>query len=422
MNDKKTIIPLIIGIVLLISIIIVWTVIYSRSPEPYLKETKQYEGFKTNILNQQKNIFQKLISGQKIPFNITKSIDNNYLIDIPSFNDFNFSGKGIVIAGNANKYRYLTGIYTNVYVIRKLYKSNIPIEIFYVGIKESFNSKILSLFEELGNIKIIDLMSVINTNVLKSELIGYQTKPLAVLCSSFKEIILMDADALSFMDPINFFNISGYVESGMVLFRDYVSCLHFINKDFLNNSLNINSDTYCNKTKGYEIDSSCVIINKELCWETIYTISLINVKSDAYYNKYNKNVLGDKDTWLIGCIFTGIDPIISNPKPAVIITDTNLQILGHLQFGEFDYVNVPLYYNNQMIDLEYANTDNWKYTIEINPKKTQLIDNQQMYPITDNMINSFKYAKKAMNILRSNNLLNINIDSNNGIIKKGFIP
>jgi len=260
--------------------------IEERFFEKKIKIDKVFDDEKDLIIIEEKptriNVLDRLVgkyNNSKINFRIEKDA-NAYRLNIPAYEDYSFGGKGLVIAANGLKYRYVSGVYMNVYVIRKLYNSDIPIEIFYVGVDEQFNNDVKNKLIGLGNVKLIDLMDRLNTNIDPKRLIGYRTKPLAVIASSFKEIVLMDADALSFIDPFYFFQLEGYKAKGMVLFKDYVKCLHFINKKFIND-IGIGYKTYCNRTGGYELDSSCVVVDKERAWEALYTICMINVDPDS---------------------------------------------------------------------------------------------------------------------------------------------
>jgi hypothetical protein len=359
-----------------------------------------------------------------IDFKIIKN-KKNYTLKINDYDPSKFSGKGLVLAGNGNKYRYITGIYMNIYVIRKFHNCNIPIEIFYVGNSEKFSEPVYNEFMKLGNVKIIDLLDCLDTNCNVSELKGYQTKPLAVLCSSFEEVILMDADALTFVNPYKYFDIPGYNEQNIVLFKDYVDCLYFINAKFLE-QIGINKNAYCNMTHNYEIDSSCVIINKKYMWDSLNIICLINVKSDQYY-KYKSNVLGDKDTWLIGVLFAdkNANPYIMDNDPGMLVsTDTDKRILGHLQFMYMYNVETPLYYNNQMIDFLTIDPDHWKYQKVKNPgySDKELVGPKQ--DITIQMKDTIKNAQVAIKYIVDYLPENIKnrLRSKNGISINGFIP
>lgn len=343
---------------------------------------------------QKKSIIQKIIGGKsiKIPFKIVESVGKDYTIAVPNYKDMNFSNKGLVIAAAGNRYRYLTGLYANLYTIRKYHKSNIPIEIFYVGRSEEFSLPIKNLINSLGNVTIHNLLDRIDTNLPEDELRGYQTKPLAVICSSFEEVILVDADALSFLDPQYLFLADGYESSGMLLFKDYVDCMTFISRSFIE-SIGIGVDTYCEYTGDFEIDSSCVVINKKKCWDSLYAICTVNVKSENYHKA--KNVLGDKDLWSAMSLIVGdVSPYVSAPNPNVMISDSGKVIVGHLQSTLFEGKELFTHYNNQKIDLGSANVEGFKYAELKNPRSGEECNYGVELP--EKVIESFKYAKTAM--------------------------
>lgn len=399
-------IPFILIFIIIFAELILWTIIYQKKSlnqsEPFDSVIKIMDSIPDvptiNLIEKEPklSIIQKILghfNGTKIQFKVSKTPDS-YNLPIPDYSDYNFTGKGLVIAASGNRYRYLTGLYSNLYTLRNYHKSNIPIEIFYVGRSEQFSKPVHKMITDLGGITIYNLLDRINSNCSESELRGYQTKPLAVLCSTFEEVILMDADALCFIDPQYLFVADGYANSGMLLFKDYVDCMSFISRDFIE-TIGIGVDKYCNYTGNFEIDSSCVVMNKKKCWEALYTICLINVKSDSYHK--SKNVLGDKDTFIIGSMFVGISPYVSSPAPKIMLTDTNKVIVGHLQSTTFEYQEIFTHYNNQKIDLFNSNLTNYTYTEIKNPKSGE----QYSYglPLTEKVIESFKYAKEAMLLL-----------------------
>lgn len=370
-------------------------------------------------------------NNSKIDFYIKKN-NESFQINIPSYDNYSFSGKGLVIAANGIKYRYVTGVYMNIYVIRNLYQSDIPVEIFYVGEDEQFNDQMKNKLISLGNVKLVDLTDRLNTNVSDKRLIGYRTKPLAVIASSFQEVVLMDADALSFIDPFYFFELDSYKKHGMVLFKDYVSCLKFINKDFINN-IGIGAGNYCKKTEGFELDSSCVVVDKERAWEALYTICIINVESESYYNKKKRNVLGDKDTWLIGSMFVDFDPYVSEADPGVMLSydKTGMKMIyGHLQSqkiknfenSENSERNIPLYYNNQAIDLTaFDGMEGWGY-LDSGVKDFNMLQtwNAPYISVTDKMKKTFSVASVGLNSILP--IINITKPPNtNNMVVNNFI-
>lgn len=428
--NSNTLIPFVLSFVILFGILILWLILY-YSPidqEKFRDTVTKIMDYNPNVptinlvkKTHEKNIIQRIMEGttsSRVLFKINKTKDDNYTINVPNYSDYNFAGKGLVIAAAGNRYRYLTGLYANLYTIRKYHKSNIPIEIFYVGSKEEFSYSLKKLFLDLGNITVYNLLDRINTNCNEDELRGYQTKPLAVLCSSFEEVILVDADALCFIDPQYLFMSEGYENTGMLLFKDYVDCMSFISRDFME-TIGIGVDRYCDYTNDYEIDSSCVVMNKKTCWEALYTICIINVKSDSYHK--SKNVLGDKDVFLISAMFLGISPHISVPAPKVMITDTNKVIIGHLQSTVFNGQEIFTHYNNQKLMLGDIDVSDYSYAEVKNPKSGQY----QTYstPLTEKILESFKHAKEAMAILDPHipRYLKDKVKSENGI-SHGLIP
>jgi hypothetical protein len=420
-------VPLVIVFVIVFGILILWSILYYKSSENFgdivtsiMDDVPNVPTIKLVEKAPQKNIIQKIlgnINNSKIPFNIIKTVNNDYSINVPSYKDFNFAGKGLVIAAAGNRYRYLTGLYANLYVIRKYHKSNIPIEIFYVGRSEEFSFQLKNLILSLGNITIYNLMDRISTTSSEDELRGYQTKPLAVLCSSFEEVVMLDADALCFVDPQYLFLAQGYENSGMLLFKDYVDCMSFISRDFIE-TIGIGVDTYCDYTNDFEIDSSCVVMNKNKCWDALYTICIINVKSDSYHK--SKNVLGDKDTWLLSSMFVGVKPYISHPAPRVLVSDTNKVIVGHLQSTLFDQQEIFTHYNNQKIDMFGADITDFTYAEVKNPKSGEEMN--YGLPLTEKILKSFAYAKEGMKIIDPHipSYLREKIEFVNGI-SKGLI-
>ena len=136
-------------------------------------------------------------------------------------------------------------------------------------------------------------------------------------------------------------------------------------------------------------------MNKSLCWNALCIICIINVKSDNYHK--SKNVLGDKDTYALSCMFVGFDPYISRPAPNVMVNDEKKLIVGHLQSTMFDQKEIFTHYNNQKVDLRNPDLSGYTYSEVKNPKANQEIHNG--ISLTEKILGSFEYAKKAMKIL-----------------------
>lgn len=119
---------------------------------------------------------------------------------------------GIVIAvGN----KYVKFACHTIKVIREIYKSSIPIEIFYNGI-EDLRSDAIEMFDSMPMVKTVNLKTFVSIN----DLAEWDIKPFAILFSSFRNVILMDADAIFMQNPEILFGEEGYQRSGTLFFHD----------------------------------------------------------------------------------------------------------------------------------------------------------------------------------------------------------
>ena len=135
----------------------------------------------------------------------------------------------------------------------------------------------------------------------------------------------------------------------------------------------------------------------EKAWNALYTICVINVESDSYYGK-KRNVLGDKDTWLIGSMFANFEPYVSESNPGVFLRHTKYGmkvVIGHLQ----SYHDMPLYYNNQFIDFRSIDEDvnEWGYVLDgYKFDDGYTLWTQPYKPISEPIKQTFFYAHQAL--------------------------
>ena len=74
--------------------------------------------------------------------------------------------------------------------------------------------------EAIGGVTTRDLSKMVNDSGW--ELKGWASKAFALLMSSFREVIYLDADALFFVNPETLFDDPGYTDTGALFFRDRV--------------------------------------------------------------------------------------------------------------------------------------------------------------------------------------------------------
>lgn len=253
---------------------------------------------------------------------------------IPAKNS-RFNGRGIAVAVNGADPVMLASAFALVRVVRRVFNSLMPIELFYLGPEERFPSLVAARFVAEGAVKILDLLEAASQsynqwydhdglrdwrlpgapprppaaaqdesfqadpglgvpNNAKLGLFrkqrGWHVKPLTAMVSSFEEVVLMDADALPLQPPETFFrhfklqstrgrhhDSSDSAAMRMVLFRDHVHCLTSVSA-WLLMEIGLSPSAFCTATAGQEIDSSAVIMDKSdpLVWKALHIAEALN--------------------------------------------------------------------------------------------------------------------------------------------------
>lgn len=199
----------------------------------------------------------------------------DFIKNTDKYPEKNFHGRGIVIcAGGIN---YFTCVWITIKVIRNI-NQDIPIQIWYK--ENELSDLVIKKLENLSNLKCIKFEA---TDIAERK-IGYQLKSLAILKSSFEEVIYLDADNIPLIDPEVLFNSKWYQDLGAIFWPDF---WHTPSNNPIWDILNLK---YL-KTK--EQESGQLVINKKKCWEAINLCDYFNLNGHIYY----KLLFGDKDTF-----------------------------------------------------------------------------------------------------------------------------
>ncbi|KAI0204474.1 glycosyltransferase family 71 protein [Astrocystis sublimbata] len=126
---------------------------------------------------------------------------------------FKRGGRGIVLTAGDDQAKYLM---TTISSFRKL-GCDLPIEIMYLGDGDLGEDHRLEL-ETLPDVTTRDISTMVDDEGWT--LAGWAIKPFAMLMSSFREVIFIDADSLFFRDPAKLFQDPDYKETGALFFRD----------------------------------------------------------------------------------------------------------------------------------------------------------------------------------------------------------
>ena len=184
-----------------------------------------------------------------------------------------YEGKGIVIC--AGGFSYLTCAWINIKLLRK-YGCRLPVELWHQ--KGEVSNETIAEFKKL-EVTCRTFSDYVEGNVEN----GYQLKPLAVLHSSFKEILLLDADSNCMRDPAFLFENEIYESSDAVFWPDYWKT---------EKTNPIWQIVESNEFELPEQESGQVLVNKEKCWKEINLCTFFNF--DPFYYEI---LWGDKDTF-----------------------------------------------------------------------------------------------------------------------------
>lgn len=122
-------------------------------------------------------------------------------------------GKGIVFTAGTDQAPF---VLTSIGVLREL-GCTLPVEVMYLG-DADLDVDARERLEEIPGVITRDIRLMIKDEGWA--LAGWAGKPFAILFSSFREVIFIDADALFLQNPSILFDDPGYKETGALFFHD----------------------------------------------------------------------------------------------------------------------------------------------------------------------------------------------------------
>ena len=208
------------------------------------------------------------------------------------------NNKGFIICTPNNNFHLVK---SNIEIFRNVFNLSIPIEIFYNGDRDLSYENRKSL-EKFKNVFISDISNYFNNKII--DIAHWAIKPFAILASRFEEIILMDSDSFYLKDPSILFHDEGYLDKGILLFRDKNSPpstkTHKWLKSFIKNPLpETKENRIWNNLSFYEIESSTVVIHKTKTLLGLLNVCKLNEKEIRSKVVY-RMVYGDKETFWLG--------------------------------------------------------------------------------------------------------------------------
>ncbi|KAJ1566176.1 hypothetical protein HK096_011001 [Nowakowskiella sp. JEL0078] len=290
-----------------------------------------------------------------------------------------WSGRGIVLT--SGRWHFPLALHAIV-SLRKVLGVDLPIEIFYSG-KGDIENHMAQAYAKIPNVTVIDVENYFDQS---AGINGWHVKPFAMLASSFKEIIFLDADVLFLQDPSILFNFKGYKETGTAFFfdRSIGKGIHDTHKWFegwLKDPTEVaRKARFWNHETIHEMESGVVAIDKGRAYMQLLGVCWMNTKQDREVAM--KNVHGDKETfWMVAELIRLPYYFVPTYGGTVGYVDKDGYVCGGLYHG--DENEQPFWWNGGVLINKHFHLDRyinfthyafdrtsdvkWKWESEISP-------------------------------------------------------
>ncbi|KAI5198370.1 glycosyltransferase family 71 protein [Aureobasidium subglaciale EXF-2481] len=216
------------------------------------------------------------------------------------------AGRGIVISGSNSQASYIK---TAISSFRAM-GCTLPVEVMYLG-DDDLGQDIRDDLETIEGVITRDIRKMVNDQGWALE--GWAGKAFAAFLSSFREVILLDADVLFFENPESLFDESGYVDTGALFFSDRTVWPQD-KKSFLRKILprpissKARDSRWWKGVSGENQEAGVVVVDKWRHFLSVFLTARLNGPdrddSDAGKGSYSF-WWGDKETWWIGFELAG---------------------------------------------------------------------------------------------------------------------
>lgn len=252
-----------------------------------------------------------------------KSFWHNYLTEL--------TGRGIVIGVHDRELDYATRL---VRVLGHL-QNELPIQFVHEGdlSLHSIDRLERAARRNPNSVQKLEFISVRPSITRGYQAIfkGYNNKWFAALFNTFKEIILMDADAVPFVKPSTFFDLPGYKETGAFFFRDR-ELSETLGQDQVNffSSMIPKEDwvfgkkvdpeklknNFFNYKAKHVMESGVVVMDRRT-----HMLGLLISLQLQYWFQSGRVFYGDKDLFWLGQLISGNSDFHFNEHPAGAVGD-----------------------------------------------------------------------------------------------------
>ena len=195
--------------------------------------------------------------------------------------------RGIVICAGGKT--LMTCAFATVSMIRRV-GCKLPVEIFYAG-PDELGPGYVEAFSEFAGVRFVDAAAVVPYPCHEpKKLRGFAIKPYALLLTTFREALMLDADCAPLRDPTFLFDCPEFKKYGNIFWPDYWVSSQLVRpvvaKEFGMPQI----------PSGFETESGQVLVDTVRCGDALKWTWILNNHEDVFYATY----YGDKDLYRIG--------------------------------------------------------------------------------------------------------------------------
>lgn len=240
------------------------------------------------------------------------------------------SGQGIVIGIHDKDVNYATRL---LKVLNHL-ENDLPIQFVHEGdlseqsVQALEAAAVLTTGSISQKVEFISIRPAI-TRGYQSIFKGYNNKWFAALFNTFEEIILMDADAVPFVKPLEFFKLDGYKKTGAYFFRDreLSESLTQNQVDFFTSMIPKTASAFGFKVDEKKLNNNFFNYNSKHVMESgvvvmdrrTHLLGLLVSLSLQYWFQSGRIMYGDKDLFWLGQLISGNSNFHFNEHAAAAI-------------------------------------------------------------------------------------------------------
>lgn len=205
----------------------------------------------------------------------------------PAYPKDRFDGRGIVTCAGGQ--RYFTCAWVLLWLLRRVHRSTLPVQIWHLG-RAEMSDEMRSILEK-EDVEVINAETVLHQYPAKVGG-GWPLKPYAIAQSRFREVLFLDSDTVPLIAPDAILDWEMYGRSGLLFWPDIID---------LRDTNPIWRKLGLEPRNCISVDSSVIAIDKERAWDVLDLTILLN----EYWEETYRFIHGDKDTFLLAAILTG---------------------------------------------------------------------------------------------------------------------